>query len=363
MTAPDLPGRDPDPSWGGLADLAGRDPMGPPPAGPTGPPPGKTGVLVTGVGGPAAIAVMKSLRHDQCLRLIAADMDPWASGLYLVRPENRTLLPAGDAPDFAEAVLDRCLAMDASIVIPTVDAELGPLAEVRDSLAVAGIELLLAPDEALRLTLDKFALIERCADVVRVPRTELFDGAVDAGSWACPVIIKPREGSGSRDISLVRSARALAAMHRSAAFIIQEFLPGQEYSIDVLADGDGHVISAVPRVREKVDSGVSVAGRTIHDRELEGFGVAVAEAVGLTYIANVQCRRDTCGRPALLEVNPRAPGALPLTVASGVDMPRLALDALRGRPVPSHLGFRDVAMVRFLEERFIETSEVQQGAM
>jgi carbamoyl-phosphate synthase large subunit len=318
------------------------------------------GVLVTGAGGPAAISVMKSLRHDPFVRLLAADMDPWAAGLYLVRSEDRTLLPAGDAPDFAEAVLDRCLALDASIIIPTVDAELKPLAAVRDSFAVAGIEILLAPQEALCLTLDKLALAWHCQDVVRVPRTERFDAEVDPASWTYPVIVKPRAGSGSRDVSLVRSAAALATMTRSADFIVQEYLPGQEYSIDVLADSDGHVISSVPRVREKVDSGVSVAGRTVHDPELEAFGTAVSEAVGLTYIANVQCRRNGDGQPALLEVNPRAPGTLPLTVASGVDMPRLALDALRGRAVPRHLDFREIAMVRFLEERFLELGDLEK---
>ncbi len=56
------------------------------------------------------------------------------------------------------------------------------------------------------------------------------------------------------------------------------------------------------------------------------------------------------------------PGTLPLTVASGVDMPRMALDSLRGRPLPEHADFRDVAMVRYLEERFIELGEVQQVA-
>ena len=76
----------------------------------------------------------------------------------------------------------------------------------------------------------------------------------------------------------------------------------------------------------------------------------------------MQARRDVAGRPALLEVNPRFPGALPLTMASGVDMPRLALDALRGRPVPEHVDFREVAMVRFLEERFMELGEVQKLA-
>jgi len=318
-------------------------------------------VLVTGVGGPAAIAVMKSLRSDPSLTLIAADMDPWAAGLYLVPAAARTLIPAGLAPGFAEALLQRCTAMAIDIVIPTVDDELRPLGAARARYAAAGVELLLPPDLALGLVLDKLALARCCEDVVRVPRTESF-AIVDPASWTYPVIVKPRTGSGSRDISLVQSAQALTDMARSSDLIIQEYLPGQEYSIDVLADRGGHVVAAVPRVREKVDSGVSVAGRTVRDRELEQFGTAVVERTGLTYIANVQCRRDRAGRPALLEVNPRAPGALPLTVASGVDMPRLALDMMRGRKVPDRVEFREVAMVRFLEECFLEVSEVKQAA-
>jgi carbamoyl-phosphate synthase large subunit len=111
-----------------------------------------------------------------------------------------------------------------------------------------------------------------------------------------------------------------------------------------------------------VDSGISVAGQTIRDPELIQFGTAVASATGLSYIANVQCRRDEAGRPALLEVNPRAPGSMALTVASGVDMPRMALDSLRGRALPARADFREVAMVRFLDERFVELGDVQQAA-
>ena len=176
------------------------------------------------------------------------------------------------------------------------------------------------------------------------------------------MIVKPRQGSGSRGVVTVRTAEELAALDRSPSLIVQEFLPGEEYSIDVLADAGGHVMASVPRVRARVDSGVSVAGRTMHDPALEHFGAAVATVTGLTYIANVQARRDAAGRPALLEVNPRAPGALPLTMASGVDMPRLALDSLRGRPVPRRVDFHETAMVRFLDERFVDLSEVQKLA-
>jgi len=319
-------------------------------------------VLVTGVGGPAAVSVIKSLSLDPTVQLVGADMDPWAAGLYLLPPDARTLIPAGLDPDFASAVLARCVALGVHVLIPTVDSEMRPLARARAEYEAAGIELMLAPERALDLTLDKLALARCCAGHVRVPRTECFDEVLDPASWEYPVVLKPRTGSGSRDISVVASAGELASLGRSAEFIVQEYLPGEEYSIDVLADTGSHVIAAVPRLRARVDSGVSVAGRTVHDPELEDFGATVATVTGLTYIANVQCRRDAAGRAALLEVNPRAPGALPLTMASGVNMPRLALDALRGRPVPGHVDFREVAMVRFLDERFMDLSEVQKVA-
>jgi carbamoyl-phosphate synthase large subunit len=318
-------------------------------------------VLVTGAGGPAAVSVMKSLSRDATVRLLAADMDPWAAGLYLVDPDSRTLVPRGDDPGFVQAAFDQCVSLGIDVLVPTVDSELRPLSRARPKFTAAGIELLLAPSQALAVTLDKLALAECCAGEVRVPRTELLAGT-DPGSWEYPVIVKPRTGSGSRDISVVSSSDGLVAMGPLAGFLVQDYLPGEEYSIDVLADASGRVVASVPRVRERVDSGVSVAGRTVHDSELEQFGATVSSVTGITYIANVQARRDRAGRPALLEVNPRVPGTLPLTMASGIDMPRMALDSLRGMPLPDHADFREVAMVRFLEERFIELSDVAKVA-
>jgi carbamoyl-phosphate synthase large subunit len=313
-------------------------------------------VLVTGTGGPAGIAAMRSLQADESVELIAADMDPWAPGLYLA-PE-RTLIPAGLAQDFTSALLARCRTLGVDVVLPTVDAELQPLARARETFAAAGVALLLAPAAALDVILDKLALAAHCVGVVQVPRTELFGPSVDVTSWSYPVVVKPRRGSGSRGVVIVDSAAELAAMDRSPALIVQEFLPGEEYSVDVLADAGGHVIASVPRLRTRVDSGVSVGGRTVRDPEVEWFGRAVAQATGVTYVANVQCRRDRDGTPALLEVNPRMPGTLGLTIASGVDMPRLALAALLGRPVPAHLDFCELAVIRFLDERFLDPADI-----
>ena len=115
-------------------------------------------VLVTGAGGPAAIAAMRSLRSDHTIELLAADMDPWAAGLYLVPPGAAALIPAGAAPGFADSLLATCVALGVDIVLPTVDAELRPLAAAREKFAAAGIGVLLAPAGALDIILDKLSL-------------------------------------------------------------------------------------------------------------------------------------------------------------------------------------------------------------
>jgi len=212
----------------------------------------------------------------------------------------------------------------------------------------------------LEVTLDKLALATACADVVRVPRTESA-AVTDPGSWEYPVIVKPRRGSGSRGIAQVDSADELVARDLGDDMLVQELLPGEEYSVDVLADAQGSVRAAVPRVRQRVDSGVSVAGYTLVDPELERFAVTVVEALGLPFVANVQVRRDRSGRPALLEINPRVPGSLALTVAAGVDMVRLAVDALRGRELPASIAHRPVAMVRYLADHVVELDDLVPG--
>jgi len=316
-------------------------------------------VLVTGAGGPAGVAVIRSLLARNDVEVFAADMDGWASGLYLVEASRRRLVEPGRSAEFVDGIIGLVEADSLDVVISTVDVELLQLARRRADLVPA---VLAAPSlETLELALDKFVLAERCAPLLRVPETTLLNAAGVALDWTFPVIIKPRQGAGSRGVRLIQSREELEAAGIDESIIIQEHLPGDEYSVDVIAGTDGEVIAAVPRTRTRVDSGVSIAGQTVHSAELESTAAAVAKAIGLVGVANVQLRYDSAGVPALLEVNPRFPGAMPLTIAAGVDMPSLALDLALGRPVPEKVEFRELANVRFLEDVFVEPSEVLQS--
>jgi carbamoyl-phosphate synthase large subunit len=314
-------------------------------------------ILVTGTGGPSGYSFMRALR-DEPLEFLSADIDPHAPGLFLVDAAHRLLLPRGDDPAFADALLQICRERDVDVVVPTVDTELVPLAERRDDFTAAGVSVLVAPTQALLRCLDKWALMLIADGHVPIPQSAPLDDGFDPEAFELPVLVKPRVGSGSRGVRQVDTWDALGAV-RDGSLLVQQHLPGPEYSLDVLASADGEVHAVVPRERLRIDSGIAITSRTVHDDELESAGARAVEAVGLTGVANVQVMRDALGTPRLIEINPRFPGTMPLTVGSGVNMPRLALGELLGEPIPpGPIEFRDVAMTRVLEDVPIDVDDL-----
>ena len=117
-------------------------------------------------------------------------------------------------------------------------------------------------------------------------------------------------------------------------------------------------MAAVPRERMKTDSGVAVTARTLHNEELIASAVRIAEVIGIRYVANIQFKRAADGVFKLLEINPRFPGSLPLTTASGIDMPKLMVDDVLGRDMPDGLlPFREIMVVRYWTEHYFDCSE------
>ncbi|SFT33823.1 carbamoyl-phosphate synthase large subunit [Actinopolyspora lacussalsi subsp. righensis] len=314
-------------------------------------------VLVTGAGGPSGICFLRSLA-EHC-ELFAGDVDPNGAGLYLVDRQHRWLLPRGDAGGFAGTLLGLCARLKIDVLVPTVDAELLPLAEIREGFESAGVRLLLSPVEALRSCLDKWNLARACSGAVRVPdAVPLGPAAADDFTGGFPAIAKPRNGSGSRGIVTVMSTSDLATLPNDASYLLQEILPGVEYSVDVLARGDGGVVAAVPRSRDKTDSGIVVASRVLDREPLSATAAAVVGALGLRGVLNVQLREDGAGTPALLEVNPRPPGGMSLTIASGVHMPAWAVAELLGQRPPDHLPHQQRSVVRHWQDIVLPPDEL-----
>ncbi len=316
-------------------------------------------VLITGAGGAAAVSFLNAVREELPLNYFMGDIDPYAAGLYLVGYSNRIILPHASSEHFVDELLDICELKGIDVLVPTVDFELLQISESIKEFESLGVKVLLTSSKTLRICLDKNELIRHCSETVSVPQSVILDDRFNAEGWDYPLFVKPREGAGSRGILKVDTPEILATVTRDGSMLVQEFLSGEEYSVDVFARRNGEVMAAVPRERLKVDSGIAVASRSIKDQKLQKEAIAVAKAIGITFTANIQFKRNRAGQPRLLEVNPRFPGTMPLTVKSGVNMPLLSLKELLDIGIESYeYEWEETAVMRTWQEHFVSPEEV-----
>ncbi len=318
-------------------------------------------VLVTGIGGPAAQAFVAAVPSD-LVEWFAVDADPLAPGFLQFPQRRRAVIPPGDADAFVPALLALSVANEIDLIVPTVDAELAALAAAHDRFRDVGVRVLTARRRPVHTALDKWRLMSRLAGVVPVPATALVGDAEEEAALEYPVVAKPRHGSGSRGIVMANHPDDLATLPRDGSYVIQQFLPGPEYSLDVLARADGSIAAVVPRERLRTDSGIATVARTVHDPVLMDIGRRAVTAIGLTGIVNVQCRRDGNGVPAVIEINPRVPGTIGLTVASGINMPQLLIEEALQRPIPHRLRFTERMLVRTWQQQILDVDQGMEAA-
>jgi len=144
---------------------------------------------------------------------------------------------------------------------------------------------------------------------------------------------------------------------KDSDLMIQEFAEGPEYSIDVMVAEDGEVKAAVPRLRMRTDSGVSVTGMVELNQEVIDYVHEVIQEVGLTYMANVQVILTNDG-PRLIEINPRCSGGLTLVIESGADTPLMSVKEMMGQEVETANDIKEIAMVRMFTERFMPAQDL-----
>ena len=147
-----------------------------------------------------------------------------------------------------------------------------------------------------------------------------------------PIILKPRQSSGSRGISLVNTDDELSEQYDKISNIfgpplIQEFIPyGGAIGVSMLFNrGQPRAIFSHKRLREYPRSGgPSTLRESIRHEDAERYASELLEEMNWHGVAMVEFRVDARdGKPKLMEINPRFWGSLSLAISSGVDFPYL----------------------------------------
>lgn len=177
-----------------------------------------------------------------------------------------------------------------------------------------------------------------------------FPGIAPAETTNYPMFAKPDIGNGSRGVRVIHNEEELNALPEG--YVVREYLPGDEFTVDCFTDQSGVLLFARTRARVRISGGIAVDTLAIN----EPGTVEMAEFINDTIVMRgawfFQVKRDRNGRLKLLEIAPRIGGSSGLWHAVGVNLVELSLWDAIGERVRITNNSIQVRMTRRLDCRY-----------
>lgn len=288
-------------------------------------------------------------------RIIATDCSNLAPAVY--EADAFYLVPRITHPDYLERILDICRKEKIKGVLSLIDPELSLLAKNRDRFVAVGTTIIGSEDELVETCFNKYAMYEKLIEL-GIPTgkcyldKEKFYQEKSAGRISYPVFVKPVTGSASIHINKVASDEELEVLFSLYEdLMIQEFMDGQEYGADVYIDMiTGKVSTVFVKKKIKMRAGETDKSVSVKDDTLFALISDFVEKCGFRGIIDIDLF-DINGTWYISEVNPRFGGGYPHAYESGVNIPRLIMQNLRGEATVPSIGTYEegICMMKYNE--------------
>ena len=150
-----------------------------------------------------------------------------------------------------------------------------------------------------------------------------------------PVFVKPNIGEGGKNTSIVYEEESLRKLlNENDDFLILEYLPGEELTIDCFTNSKGELLFIGPRSRKRIRMGISFHSESIGlSEEIKGIAFQINLKVKFRGLWFFQLKRDINGGFKLLEISTRCAGTMALYRQRGINFPLLSLMDCAGVPV------------------------------
>ncbi|WP_375267079.1 ATP-grasp domain-containing protein [Planktotalea sp.] len=270
--------------------------------------------------------------------VVGVDMNAYAPALAAC--DRAYLVPPVTSPDYVDNLISIMISENIKMLFSLNDLELAILSKTRAKIeAATGATVYVPKPEVVEVCADKWAMFNFAtengiASPLSFINLETASAAIVAGTIAFPLIIKPRWGSGSIGLYQVSSLEEmtvkfaecgeviknsiLSDLGQDDAVIIQEFITGKEYGVDVLFDKTEAFAGFAAKQKLAMRAGETDKAKTVQPSAFEPLVHSLAKA--LQHRGNLDCDfLEKDGTLYLLEMNPRFGGGYPFTHLAGAN--------------------------------------------
>lgn len=298
--------------------------------------------VVIGDRAPGCVSCVRSLGR-QGVRIIAASEDETTPAFASRYTDEAVGVPSPreELLAYRDALLALAGRDDVRTVVPVREEDVYVLSRYRDEFGER-VTPLWPTFETLRTAQDRVRLIEAAEEAgVPVPETWLLDAVED---WDRELIVKARYALLTNEYDESLSRRRCVEMPKTRypepgvepdrdalvaemehVPIVQEYVPGAEFTFRALYDHGEPVVTSQKRLirGQKYPRGPSVFHAAVARPGLEAAGRRLLDHLDWHGLASVGFMEHAeTGEFTLLEINPRVWSSLPCDLHAGVDYPR-----------------------------------------
>lgn len=314
---------------------------------------------MTSVGNDGFPSVLEALKNngEREIRVIGVDARADATGIH-TSDKGYTVPPRKDPASLVQNLQEIIKTEHIDVLLPLSTEDQPFFAEIKREFPVP---VVVNSPETLAVANDKFALLNACVQIgVPTPKfvglsrfEEIEEGFKALGFPEEPVMFKTNLGTGAQGVKIidptldahtrffdrdnmrVKVEDVVSALNSIPDFPpshLAEYLPGKEFSADVLA-WDGTILGLCIRERLASLYGLATHSKVVENAQIEAACARIVKHLDLKFVTNIQFKMNKSNEPAIMEINPRIPGTIGHTVMAGINMPYEAIKLALGENV------------------------------
>lgn len=309
-------------------------------------------VLVPGASAPAGINTIKSLKLANFKgKILSTDSNKLSAGFYL--SDYKEVIPEAENENYMDVLFKIIDKYGIDLLMPSSGYDIFPFSENKEKLVKYGAIPIISNRDVLEICRDKILTYNHLNKYFNLPFTTEEVNKINE----FPIIAKPRFGKGSRDVVKINDLKDLDYIScKYSNMIYQEYLPGEEFTIDVLSDMNSKPLVSVPRIRLQTRGGISTKGKIILDNELIEESFKIVRFLNIVGPCCMQVKKDKNNIFKLVEINPRLGGGTIFTTLAGANFPKMIIDMVEGNSIKIP-PISEITVLRYFEEIIINEKD------
>ena len=337
-------------------------------------------VVVTSAGGIVAQGIIKSLKyHNKYSRLkryeykiLATDINYEAAGLY--RAHKFSLIPKPTAKEYLKSIVDLCNRNKIQVLFIGSDVELPILCKNKHLIEEkTGAIVITSQPQVVEMCRDKYRTNEFLEEnnlnfIPTCLYREVDDFMKDYGF---PLVVKPREGFGSKLFQIVNSIEELefackAIIQTGWKPMIQKYLKGDanEYTTGLTLGKEKNQIMSTITLKKVLKHGQTYKAFIDKYPKVTKVCNQIAKKLRTFGPLNIQSRIDVDDNQVkIIEINPRFSASGPMRTVAGVNEPDIMVRNVLFNEDVKTLDHKSLVCFRYWNETYIDKKKYERVMM